>query len=144
MAEERQKIVSDAGFIDSVRELGITTTEAINEFIDNSLDANANNIWITIEKDDEGKLFLIVEDDGRGIPPDQLSKVLAFGGRIYTSRVTTGKFGWGLTASACCQSPRTEIFSKVVGENDFYYNYIDLEELKANGGFYLLLLKRVA
>ena len=134
MVEKRQKIVSDAGFIDSIRELGITTTEAINEFIDNSFDANAKNIWITIEKDDRDRLFLIVEDDGDGIQPDQLNKVLAFGGRIQTPKITTGKFGWGLTASACCQSPRTEIFSKVKGK-DFYYCYIDLEELKNNGGW---------
>jgi len=134
MVEKRQKIVSDAGFIDSIREVGITTTEAINEFIDNSFDANAKNIWITIEKDDRGRLFLIVEDDGDGIQPDQLNKVLAFGGRIQTPKITTGKFGWGLTASACCQSPRTEIFSKVKGK-DFYYCYIDLEELKKNGGW---------
>ena len=81
MEEKRQKIVSDTGFIDSVRELGITTTDAVNEFIDNSFDADANNIWITIDKMD-GKLFLIVEDDGNGIPPDKLDKILAFGGRL--------------------------------------------------------------
>ena len=131
---ERQKIVSDAGFIDSVRELGITTRDAINEFIDNSFDAEATNIWITIDSRDDGRLFLIIEDDGKGIPPDYLDRVLAFGGRLSYDRKTTGKFGWGLTASACCQSPRTEIYSKTKETDKFFYGYLDLEELKTNGG----------
>jgi len=135
MATEEQRIVSDEGFITSIRDLGITTTDAVNEFVDNSFDAEADNIWITIDKNDDDNLFMIIEDDGNGIPEDQLQKILSFGGRLPSSKRTTGKFGWGLSSSACCQSPFTEIYSKTNGEEDFYFNYINLEELKEQGGY---------
>ena len=133
MDDKQQKIVSDEGFIDSIRDLGLTTTDAINEFVDNSFDADADSVWITLEKEN-GTTIMIVEDDGEGIPPNEIKKALAFGGRIPIQGVTTGKFGWGLTSAACCQSPRTELYSKTKG-GDFYYNYIDLEELKRAAGY---------
>ena len=134
MGTEKQKIVSDAGFIDSIRDLGLTTTDAVNELVDNSFDWGANNVWITIAKGDSGTPVLIVEDDGVGIPHVNLKKVLAFGGRDAQAAPTTGKFGWGLSSSACCQSVRTEVYSKVKGEK-FYFNYIDLNELKTTSGY---------
>jgi hypothetical protein len=133
MPSERKKIVSDAGFIDSIRNLGLTTTDAVNEFIDNSFDHYAKNIWITIH-DNNGKLSMTIEDDGEGIPPNVIMNALAFGGRLCVNRITTGKFGWGLSSGACCQSPRTELFSKI-NKNYFYYNYIDLNELKNTEGY---------
>jgi len=142
MAEEEQKIVSDEGFIESIRDLGITTTDAINELVDNSFDANADRIWISIKENEDDEFYLIIEDDGEGIPPDQLRKVLSFGGRLPKREYKIGKFGWGLSSSACCQSPRTEIYSKYVDEEEFYYNYIDLEELKDNKGVLPITTKK--
>jgi DNA topoisomerase VI subunit B len=85
MGNSQQKIVSDEGFISSIRDLGLTTIDAINELIDNSFDANAQNIWITLDEK-ENKFYLIVEDDGEGIPKDELQNVLAFGGRLNFRR----------------------------------------------------------
>ncbi len=133
MDDKQQKIISDEGFIDSIRDLGLTTTDAVNEFIDNSFDVNANSVWITIKKE-KGKIIMIVEDDGEGIPPNEIKKALAFGGRISTRRISTGKFGWGLSSAACCQSSKTELYSKIKG-GDYLYNYIDLEELKKSAGY---------
>jgi len=91
MEDVEQKIVSDEGFINSIRDLGLTTTDAVNELVDNSFDANAKNIWITIEEI-KGKMHLIIEDDGDGIPFHNLKKALSFGGRINFNRNITGKF----------------------------------------------------
>jgi len=134
MENLKRKIVSDEGFINSIRDLGLTTINAINELVDNSFDANAENVWITIGRNN-GSLFLIIEDDGDGIPKNELQNVLSFGGRLSFRNNTTGKFGWGLSSSACCQSPRTEVYSKVQEEDNFYFNYIDLKELKSKKGF---------
>lgn len=142
MAEEEQKIVSDEGFIESIRDLGITTIDAVNELVDNSFDADADEIWITIKENEEGEFCLIIEDNGEGIPSDQLRKILSFGGRLPKREYKIGKFGWGLSSSACCQSPRTEIYSKHEEEDNFHYNYIDLSELKDNNGILPLTTER--
>lgn len=126
-----QELVSVKQFIESIRNEGIGTIEAINEFIDNSFDAGAENIYITLGSNDD-ELYLIIEDDGEGIPADELSSALAFGGRFERERITTGKFGWGLSASAICQSPRTEVYSK--HEESFQFNYLDRDEIKEDKG----------
>lgn len=122
-------LISNYGYIDSVRYLGLTTVDAINELIDNSFDADAKRIHIHILEDFNG-ISIVVEDDGRGIEADKIDKVLAFGGRLVSpsNKITTGRFGWGLSAAACCQAPRTEIYSKI--NQKWFYSYIDLEQMK--------------
>lgn len=121
-------LISTKEYLDSVRFLGITTLEAVNELIDNSFDANADNIYIhIIEKNNE--ISIVVEDDGEGISAEKIDKILSFGGRLpVTHKITTGRFGWGLSSSACCQAIRTELYSKT--NNTWYFSYIDLDELK--------------
>jgi hypothetical protein len=125
----------------SARDLGLTTVDAAGELVDNALDANANNIHVRVE-DNGDYLRLIVQDDGAGIPPtledeegrprDGIGHSISFGGRGDDAApgVGIGKFGWGLSQSATCQSLRTEIYTKTSGEMDARFNYLDLEELQ--------------
>ena len=124
-------LISNKGYLDSVRYLGLTTVDSMNELIDNSFDANADNIHIQIIEKDK-KISLIIEDDGDGIASSNISEALSFGGRVTTAiknRILTGRFGWGLSSAACCQTKRTEIYSKVKGSN-YHCAYVDLDELK--------------
>lgn len=132
------KLVSNKGFLNSVRNLGLTTVDAVCELIDNSFDARADRISITVTKVGE-HIRIIVEDDGDGIPEfipgenghmhEGVPYALSFGGRIHHGDVKIGKFGWGLSSAACCQSTRTEVYSKCHGEKSHRYSYIDLNEL---------------
>jgi hypothetical protein len=123
-------LISNQGYLDSVRYLGLTTLDSISELIDNSLDAKAKNIDIFLIKNESKNISLIIQDDGEGIPQDKIDQVLSFGGRNpYENHITVGKFGWGLPSAACCQSPRTELYSKTK-TGDWHYSYIDLNELK--------------
>lgn len=142
MAKEKIKLVSNKGFLKSVRNIGLTTIDAVNELVDNSFDADANVVYISVYKNKIGNLAITVEDDGRGIPKevqdefgqkhDGLAFALSFGGRMLSpsDKILTGKFGWGLSSSACCQSTRTEVFSKTKDDDEFWFNYIDLKELE--------------
>jgi hypothetical protein len=118
--------------------LGISTLQAICELIDNSLDEGANIIRIKIEEN--GKyLRICVADDGGGIPAtirrhgteyDGLSYALSFGGRYNGgSPGKIGKFGFGLSSSASCQSLKTEVYTQETHEDDFRYTYVDIDEM---------------
>lgn len=133
MSSSENSLISPGLFVRSVQDLGLTTTDAVNEFVDNSFDAEAENVWITIENNDRGGLRLVVEDDGIGIPKDRLVEVLKFGGKLdRNSNVeTTGKFGFGLPSSAFCQGDRTEVYSKTEGQDEFYFNRLDVSELES-------------
>ena len=122
-------LISNKGYLDSVRYLGLTTIDAINELVDNSFDANADNVFIYILKEQSG-ISIVIEDDGDGIPSEKIDTVLSFGGRLSNNnKLITGRFGWGLSSAACCQAMRTEIYSKT--QDKWFFSYIDLEELKS-------------
>jgi len=131
---ENETIVSETEFVRTVRDHGITTIDSVNELIDNSFDASADNVYIHVGRDEKERLYMAIEDDGSGIPVEKLKKSMSFGGRIQGRSDTTGKFGWGLPASACCQSTRTEIYTKTKQSENFYFNYLDIQELKDNKG----------
>lgn len=120
-------------FIKSIRENGIDTDDAINEFIDNSFDANAKSVSISIVRENNG-LTIIVEDDGEGIPPGQIRRAFRFGGQIPGRTNTTGRFGFGLPASALCQSDRTELYTRSAedDEGSFRYCYLDQNYVRKN------------
>lgn len=127
---EGTHLISDKGYIDSVRFIGLTTLDAVNELIDNSFDAGAKAIHVCAFVDKvAGGISLVVADDGRGVKPENIDGILAFGGRIpQKGNITTGRFGWGLSSAACCQTRRAEFYSNV--GDGWYGSYIDLDELK--------------
>ncbi len=130
--------VGDETFLMGARDLGIGTIDAVSELVDNSLDADANNIHVHVEKNDEN-LRIYVEDDGIGIPKtieeedeeyDGLPYVLSFGGRTKDRDVEIGKFGWGLSASATCQARLTRVWTKEKDEDEWRFTEVDLEEME--------------
>ena len=129
-----QGLIDPARFIRSMRDFGIGTIEAVNEYVDNSIDAGADDVWISLFQNPEGNKTLIIEDNGRGIKKDNLRGVLRYGGRVDQSGAKVGKFGFGLPASSICQSDRTAIWTNHEDENDgFYHSYLDIDYLGDNG-----------
>lgn len=144
MSEKFGKVREFAGdetFLMGARDIGIDTIAAVSELVDNSIDADANNIHITVENNDD-HLRIYVEDDGVGIPQtieddddvyDGLPYVLSFGGRQKDREVEIGKFGWGLSASATCQAKLTKVWTKQEDEDDWRFTEVDLEQMSETG-----------
>src|SRR3989337_1312934 len=69
--------------------------ECLREIIDNSVDESlagvAQNVWVTLTKDD----WAVVRDDGRGIPVDKHSSGLSALEITMTKLHAGGKFGGG-------------------------------------------------
>lgn len=140
MSEAFGKVRSFAGdetFLMGARDLGIGTVDAVSELVDNSIDADANNIHVTIENNDDN-LRIYVEDDGIGIPQtieenseeyDGLAYVLSFGGRLRDRDVEIGKFGWGLSSSATCQANLTRVWTKRQSEDEWRFTEVNLEKM---------------
>lgn len=105
-------IVDAANFVRAIRESGyVSMATALAELIDNSLQADATEIEIRIQRDDPQSLpWVRVEDNGKGMTVHELSHCLQFGGSSrFNSRHSFGRFGMGLPAASLSQARQVSV-----------------------------------
>lgn len=105
-------LVVSSNFIRAVRESGyLSMATALAELIDNSLEASATTIAITIKRPTSDTWpEITVEDDGVGMSRHELEACLRFGGSSrFDVRETFGRFGMGLPAASLSQARRVEV-----------------------------------
>lgn len=101
-----------SNFIRAVRESGyLSIATALAELVDNSLQASATDVAITIRRDTADTLpEIVVEDNGAGMSKAELELCLRFGGSSrFDSRQAFGRFGMGLPAASLSQTRRVEV-----------------------------------
>src|SRR5438270_198838 len=107
--------VADA-FIRSIRSLGYKHCgTALDELIDNSIEATAENVHIVFGFDgsDAKPVALATVDDGAGMVPDMLRAAVAWGGTDREDSVAGfGRFGYGLPSASVSQGRRFTVLSR--------------------------------
>lgn len=134
-------IIPASTAIQTFRDAGYkNTASALAELIDNSIEAEAENIQIlTLEDQVMGHQRMatkitevMIYDDGIGMPEDVLSICLQFGnGTRLASRKGIGRFGIGLPNASISQCMRVEIYSWREGQ--CHWTYLDVDEVKKTG-----------
>lgn len=114
-AQDDASIVVLDKFIQATRDSGYKgTVSALSELVDNSLQAGAKNVWITVAGDGGGDhpITISVLDDGSGMDKRTLRQALRFGGSSrFDDRSGLGRFGMGLPNSSLSQARRVDVFS---------------------------------
>jgi len=108
-------LVSAAHFLQATRDTGYKTTSlALAEFVDNSLQAGATEIAIEVKKADDAShpLEFLVVDNGIGMDGDTLAIALTFGGSTrFGDRSSLGRYGMGLPNAALSRARRVEVYT---------------------------------
>lgn len=102
--------------MESLRHTGYDNYNAIADIVDNSIDANANSIWIEIHQEKRDFVIRIV-DDGSGMDEGTLSEALRLGSesdKNYESDL--GRFGMGLCTAGLSMSRLTTVITKTDGD----------------------------
>lgn len=129
----------------SLRENGYRDTAfALAELIDNSIQANATRINITLvetikvrKKATYNISEVLIADNGNGMDKDITSGCLRFGGGTrHGADSGLGKFGFGLPNSSASQCPRFEVYTKQKA-GQIYHNYFDFNEILESNSDYL-------
>ena len=116
--------VGEKYFIDNAKHRGYEMTHSISEFVDNSIDAGAKNVYISKELQKNGQYTLTIQDDGNGIPKENIVTCFRTYGydRKYAKK-STSAFGVGsreamsfLTDEGAC-----EVISNYNGEKSKIY-----------------------
>lgn len=134
MKNDDESIVALDRFILSTRDSGYkSTASALAELVDNSIQAAATNIQITIDCNDEPNagvagLYVMVIDDGIGMDRKTLTQALRFGGSSrYNNRSGLGRFGMGLPNASLGQARRVTVYTWQSGI--CLTSYLDVDEI---------------
>src|SRR5262249_25060369 len=93
-----------------------STGNAINEFIDNSIQAGAGRVDIIYTIDDQEISNIAVIDDGHGMEPDMIRAAVMWGGTHRpNNRDGFGRYGFGLPSAAVSITKVFEVYSLVKG-----------------------------
>jgi hypothetical protein len=127
-------MVEDA-FVRGIRDLGYKGTDtALDELIDNSLQANASKVGILFGfgyASDAKPNALAVVDDGHGMDPDMIRLAVVWGGtHREDDRKGFGRYGYGLPSACVSQGRSFTVFSRVAGA-DWHAVTLDLDGVAA-------------
>jgi hypothetical protein len=122
-------LVAMRSFIEATRDSGYkSTSSAIAELVDNSFEAEATEVDISLTED-AGEKQVSVTDNGTGMPPATLQLALQFGGSTkFNSRRGTGRYGMGLPNGSLSQARRVDVYSWTNLEN-LWSSYLDVDEI---------------
>jgi hypothetical protein len=122
-------------FIRSIRKIGYHNTgTALDEEIDNSVQAGAKNIHILFgyypENKSQKKIDQIaILDDGHGMNPAMIRAAVVWGGTHRAEdRGGFGRFGFGLPSSCVSQGLRFKVYSKTAG-GQWHSVVVDVDQL---------------
>ena len=129
--------------VNSLRDTGYnTTTSAICEHIDNSVEAGASEIRVYFAETgpkSRRSFNLLVLDNGKGMSPNVLKVACAFGGSMrFDNRGGIGRYGMGMKAAALSVSPVLDVYSwQEMGA--YYYMSLDVNAIGQDKSNVILL-----
>jgi hypothetical protein len=107
---ETRTLAPDPRIVDALAH-NHSLSSALADLIDNSIDAAATRVLVRIESEDGLVHRIFVIDNGKGIEPNELDRVMTFGGsRTYTDS-DLGHFGMGLKGASFSQADSLIVFS---------------------------------
>lgn len=129
-----------AKLISSLRNTGYDSYAAVEDIIDNSIDAQARIIRIDVDNEKKD-LRITIADNGTGMNEAVLNEALKLGSMTDKDEVSDlGKFGMGLCTASISMARRLEVITKEAG-SDAFYSCQDLDEVIKRDEFVKILRK---
>jgi hypothetical protein len=100
--------------IQSMRSVGYTARAAVADLVDNSISAQARNVWVTFHWDGAHSLVSVV-DDGWGMDEATLTEAMRLGTRSPLEErppSDLGRFGLGLKTASFSQCKRLTVWTR--------------------------------
>lgn len=117
--------------VEAIRHIGYNLNEALCDVIDNSLDAGATSVDVTLDWNASLPLIAIA-DDGYGMTEGELLRALSPGvidSRSERSTGSLGRFGLGLKSASLSQANALTVFSKKDGAVSYLRWVTDSDDL---------------
>lgn len=131
-----KSIVDIKNMGDALRNTGYKNIEsAVAEIIDNSVEANAKNIFVILREGLAPSGRKVVTeigflDNGDGMESDVLGSCLGIGASTRQARKGMGRFGVGLPQASLYACPEIEVYSWQDGVENAQKVYLDINKIK--------------
>lgn len=103
------------GTIRALARIGYDLEHALADLIDNSIDAGAGRVEITLFRDDEAVTSVVIADDGRGMDRHALQIGMQFAGRKDHADSDLGVYGMGLKSASFSQCETLSVITRQGG-----------------------------
>jgi hypothetical protein len=128
-----------SSMIETFRAIGYNIETAIADIIDNSISANAKNIWINFNWNGS-KTSLYIKDDGLGMNDSELIQAMRPGSKNPLqdrNEKDLGRFGLGLKTASFSQARKLTVISKKADYKSVYWTW-DLDFVNKTGNWNLI------
>ncbi|MBU3663010.1 MAG: ATP-binding protein [Bacteroidetes bacterium] len=128
-----------SSMIETFRAIGYNIETAVADIIDNSISANAKNIWINFEWKG-AETWLSIKDDGIGMNNEELIQAMRPGSKNPLedrSNKDLGRFGLGLKTASFSQARKLTVISKKKDYSAVFWTW-DLDYVKHTGNWNLI------
>jgi len=137
--ETTSAIPDPSSMIETFRAIGYNIESAIADIVDNSITAEAKNIWIDFEWKGESTC-LSIKDDGIGMDSNELIQAMRPGSinpLVERSVDDLGRFGLGLKTASFSQCRQLTVYSKIKEEQIVQWSW-DLDYVQFAGKWELI------
>ena len=114
-----------SSMIETFRAIGYSLETAVADIIDNSISADARNIWIE-RLWRGGKSVIVIKDDGKGMSGEEIVKAMRPGSQnplSQRSEKDLGRFGLGLKTASFSQCRKLTVISKKTGYSPIFWTW---------------------
>jgi anti-sigma regulatory factor (Ser/Thr protein kinase) len=128
-----------SSMIETFRAIGYNIETAVADIVDNSISANAKNIWINFEWKG-AETWLSIKDDGTGMNNEELIQAMRPGSKNPLedrSNKDLGRFGLGLKTASFSQSRKLTVISKKKEYSTIFWTW-DLDYVRHTGNWHLI------
>lgn len=128
-----------SSMIETFRAIGYNIETAVADIIDNSISANAKNVWINFDWKG-ADTWLSIKDDGSGMNNEELIQAMRPGSKnplADRNSKDLGRFGLGLKTASFSQARKLTVLSKKQGNLGVYWTW-DLDYVNQTGNWDLL------
>lgn len=134
-----REVVPNAGkTMQALRELGYDSFASVMDLIDNSIDAGAERVEITV-KESGTSLLIDILDDGRGMDEKTLAEALRLGSDTeHDAKKDLGKFGMGLVTASLSMARTITVITRQQ-DKPAYEATLDLDTIERENKFIIHL-----
>jgi anti-sigma regulatory factor (Ser/Thr protein kinase) len=128
-----------SSMIETFRAIGYNIETAVADIIDNSISANAKNVWINFEWKG-AETWLSIKDDGVGMNNEELIQSMRPGSKnplADRSSKDLGRFGLGLKTASFSQARQLTVMSKKQNYATVFWTW-DLDYVNQTGNWDLI------